>query len=394
MAPVATDSAHRSAPALTLDYAQWAGREASAESRGAFVGQLRHACSGLGFFYLANTPLDDPATHLRGDVFALNRAFFALPLAQRMTICMENSRHFRGFAKFGDERTQDQVDHRDQVDYGIEVDPLPSSLTTAHPFANLHGPNQFLRDEVLPGHRRLVLSWFATCTDISHRLTDALEQCLGTAPGELSQYLIGQGGMEETLGRLPYARMKTIRYPTATSIDGIARRHGSTQGVGAHRDGGWITILATSPHPGLQVQSLTGEWMDIPYKPGTVIVNFGQQIERVSKGVINAATHRVLSLPTSAVSLSSADSDRYSVAYFIMPALNAIVKPIENLSTDIIEASQRAQEERRRATGNDDVVSSVPKGDLWGGDDEPYGIQAWKGITRSHRECAEERVTP
>lgn len=70
-----------------------------------------------------------------------------------------------------------------------------------------------------------------------------------------------------------------------------------------------------------------------------------------------------------------------------MPALNAIVKPIENLSPEIIQAWQRAQEERKKATGKDEVVSSVPRGDLWGGDEEAFGYQAWKGITRSHREC-------
>jgi hypothetical protein len=105
----------------------------------------------------------------------------------------------------------------------------------------------------------------------------------------------------------------------------------------------------------------------------------------VSKGVINAATHRVLSLPSSTL------GDRYSVAYFIMPALNAIVKPIENLSPEIIQAWQRAQEERRKATGNNEVISSVPRGDLWGGDQEAFGYQAWKGITRSHRECISHR---
>lgn len=387
MAPVATDTIYdtnKDVPTQTLDYAQWIGREATSNSRQVFISQLREACSGLGFFYLANTPLDDPQSQIRKRIFALNAQFFALPLETRMTICMENSRHFRGFAKFGDERTLGSVDHRDQVDYGMEVEAVQDKdLLSKYPFLNLQGPNQFLPDTILPGHQSQVLDWFQLCTEISHNLTEALEICLGTKPGELIQYLKGNGGLENQIGQRPYARMKTIRYPTATKIDGIARLEESTQGVGAHRDGGWITILSTSNHPGLQVQSLSGEWRNVPYKENTVIVNFGQQIERVSKGVINAATHQVLSIPSS----SSNQGDRYSIAYFIMPALNSIVKPIENLSPEIIQAWQRAQEERKKATGNDQVISSVPKGDLWGGDQEPFGNLAWKGITRSHREC-------
>lgn len=224
------------------------------------------------------------------------------------------------------------------------------------------------------------------CTKVSHNLTEALESCLGTRPDELMQYLEGKGGLEKEIEQRPYARMKTIRYPMAQNIDGIDRLQESTQGVGAHRDGGWITISSTSNHPGLQVQSLSGQWFDVPFKENTVIVNFGQQIERVSKGVINAATHQVLSIP------SSNQGNRYSVAFFIMPALNSTVKPIENLSPEIIEAWQRAQEERKKVTGNDDVVTSVPMGDLWGGDEEPFGNLAWKGIARSHhRRCSHGR---
>ncbi|UZJ54657.1 hypothetical protein CBS101457_003977 [Exobasidium rhododendri] len=383
MAPIATTAeypAFRSAPAQTLDFSQWAGNGATQESRQIFIKQLREACSGLGFFYLSNTPLDDPHVRLRERLFQLNHDFFELPLDVRMSIGMENSRHFRGFAKFGDERTLNNTDHRDQIDYGVEVDPMSRELTKLYPFLNLLGPNQFLPDTVLCNHRKLILEWFEICTRLSHHLTEALEDCLGAKAGELLQYLLGEGGLESEVGRRPYARMKTIRYPTASSIDGVERLPHSTQGVGAHRDGGWITILSTSSHRGLQVQSLAGEWLDVPYKQDTVIINFGQQIERVSKGVINAATHRVLSSP------SSDEGDRYSIAFFIMPALNSIVKPIDAISPEILLAWQSAQDERRKATGRTDIVSSVPKGDLWGGDEDAFGLQAWKGIVRSHRE--------
>lgn len=283
MAPVASDTVHtaanKQAPALTLDYSQWAGKEATNNSRSTFIKQLREACSGLGFFYLTNTPLDDPHDQCRERIFSLNQHFFSLPLETRMSIDMEKSANFRGFAKFGDERTLNQVDHRDQVDYAVQVDePLDEKTTSRYPFLHLLGPNQFLDDEVLPGHRDQVLAWFDMCTTIAHELTSALEDCLGTEKGELIQYLLGEGGLEAEMGRRPYARMKTIRYPTAANIDGISRLQDSTQGVGAHRDGGWITILSTSPHPGLQVQSLSGDWLDVPHRPGAVIVNFGQQI--------------------------------------------------------------------------------------------------------------------
>lgn len=161
MAPVATDTVYdtnTSAPAQTLDYAQWVGKQAISASRQVFISQLREACSGLGFLYLSNTPLDDPQSQARKKIFTLNDEFFDLPLSTRMSICMENSRHFRGFAKFGDERTLGLVDHRDQVDYGVEVEAIQDKESLSkYPFLHLHGPNQFLPDSALPGHQSQVL---------------------------------------------------------------------------------------------------------------------------------------------------------------------------------------------------------------------------------------------
>lgn len=377
--------------AFTLDFSQWAGPSATESSKRTFVHQLRQASAGLGFFYLLNTPLDQG--DLRKRIFDLNEQFFALPLHVRQKISIVNSPHFRGFSKFGDERTQSRVDHRDQIDYGLEYAQgiQDKQLLQDFPFFHLLGPNQFLPDEILPGHRELVLRWLDICQDISLSLTEALETALGAPNGSLAQFLTGQSDDQTSSTAHRYARMKTIRYPRAISIDGVQRLQGSTQGVGAHKDGGWITILATSPHRGLQVQSYNGDWIDVDHHPNAMIVNFGQQIERVSRGAITAATHRVIShTEDSENSANMPSGDRYSVAFFSMPALNVVVKslPSDSLSSEVLSIWQKAQEERKKA-GLDAVVTDIPKGDLWGQEDDVFGFQAWKGIVRSHPNVVE-----
>lgn len=419
MAPVAVEPSHNPiadiaaasssktpiADAHTLDFSHWTGPRSDEASRASFAAQLRDACAGLGFFYLANTPLDKG--DLRKRVFALNEAFFALPLDVRQQITIVNSPHFRGFSKFGDETTLHNVDHRDQIDYGLEMKPVTetdtqaNALLEAFPFLNLLGPNQFLPDTVLKDHKSLILQWLDLCQDVARELTSALEVALGAQQGELQRFLLGDVSARHTstdalAAQLqskprPYARAKTIRYPVASSIDGVERLKGSTQGVGAHKDGGWITLLATSAHRGLQVQALDGTWQDVLHHPHALIVNFGQQIERVSRGHINAATHRVLSGVEGSDGQETLASDRFSVAFFSMPALNSVVEPIapSSLSSEIRNVWKQAQEERRRLTGREEAVTDVPKGDLWGRDDAPFGFQAWAGITRSHRNVVE-----
>lgn len=118
-APATGAPADTTAPSLltlskgahVLHYPDWSGPTSTAATRARFLDALRISMSSVGFFYLDASPLEP----LRERLFEVNRRFFALPLETRMTIRMEESPHFRGYSPFGAERTQGQVDHRDQV---------------------------------------------------------------------------------------------------------------------------------------------------------------------------------------------------------------------------------------------------------------------------------------
>ncbi|GAC97099.1 hypothetical protein PHSY_004683 [Pseudozyma hubeiensis SY62] len=315
-------------------------------------------------------------------MFSLVSRFFSLPLSTRMRIDMDSSRHFRGYCKFGDERTQQKQDLRDQVDYAPEVEPIKDEGPLERwPFLNLYGPNQFLPDEVLDGHRSIVLDWFETAEEISNQLTRAIELALGVDEGELSQFLTGKTTAAEAslnaLGPLPYARMKTIRYPTGTTVDGIHRHDPtSTQGVGAHKDSGWLTLLAPSSEVGgLEGQDFAGNWISIPHVDNSIIVNFGQQVEHLTNGIVQSATHRVVSNP-------DAQKDRFSIAFFSSPALNTFLKPLdsERFSKELVDTWKQAESKRNGG----EIISDVPRGDLYARGDEPFGWINWRGLVRSH----------
>lgn len=173
---------------------------------------------------------------------------------------------------------------------------------------------------------------------------------------------------ETHAGAVDYSRSKTVSYPPSPpGTQGL--------GVGAHKDGGGLTILAQDDSGGLQVQrSDNGVWCDVePRGDGVLVINVGQVIERLSRGLCAATTHRVL--PTR----SDAPKPRLSIPFFLSPSLEAKVEPVprDSLRPEMLERLEALE----REDGDSRRVSEVKKGDLH---EREFGRAAWRGISRSH----------
>ncbi|KAF9949876.1 hypothetical protein BGZ72_008368 [Mortierella alpina] len=359
-----TTASLASLPEYHLDYALWDPADVSSGRSQSFVRALRRAMVGIGCFYLHNTPLDSGDTRManrRANMFSLCERLFDLPLKDRLAIDVNDSRHFRGYCRFGDE---------------------------------CFGPNQFLHDAILPGHQEIVTDWFTAANEICRQLTRAVELALGVQEGRLIKYLdgsqpVGNGAAKDEeldkLGPLPFARMRTIRYPAGEVVDGSQRIEGSEQGVGAHKDIGWLTLLATSSVGGLEAQGFDGKWIPAPHVEGSIIVNFGQQIENLTCGIVQSAIHRVIIPPT-------ATQTRYSVAWFAYPALNALLRPLDVASefSDEVLGLWKEAVAQRQGSGN---VSEMPKDDLLVSQHERFGWVVWRRRGRSHPDVVKRFYT-
>jgi isopenicillin N synthase-like dioxygenase len=151
----------------------------------------------------------------------------------------------------------------------------------------------------------------------------------------------------------PATLIKVVRYPARTA---------GSQGVGAHRDSGVLTLLLAEPgSEGLQVRAgrSGGDWIDVPVRDGAFIVNIGELLELATGGYLRATEHRV--------NLRHA-ADRISVPYFFNPRLDA---QLPTLSLPL-ELAARAS---RRANPTDPIFSV-------------YGRNAWKSRLRAHPDVA------
>lgn len=258
----------------------------------AFRATLLPACRDEGFFYLTGLGLRDG---LVDDLYAAARASFALPEKDKRAIEMVRSPHFRGWTRLGGELTLGHQDWREQIDIGAERPALQA--TPDEPWTILEGPNQW--PQALPELADVVTRWQYELERVARILVRQLALVLGQPPY----------AFEDAFAR-PSTLLKIVRYPGRSPADDPAR-----QGVGAHNDSGFLTLLHAEPgSTGLQV--LQGDrWLDVHPIEGALIVNVGELLEVATDGLFTATMHRVISpLP---------GTTRISVPYFFNPALSA-----------------------------------------------------------------------
>ncbi|RVD75295.1 isopenicillin N synthase family dioxygenase [Pseudomonas koreensis] len=282
--------------------------DGSAQQRRQFLEDLRHAARDVGFFYLTGHGID---SGLLAQVQDQARRFFALPDGDKSAVGMINSPHFRGYNRAASEITRGQPDLREQFDLGAEREALPL-LTDSPLWARLQGPNQW--PQALPQLKPLLLEWQQAMTRMSLRLLRAFAEAL-SLPADAFDRLYGDK---------PNEHIKLMRYPGQSSA-------ASHQGVGAHKDSGFLSFLLQDQQAGLQVEVEEGRWIDALPRDNTLVVNIGELLELATNGYLRATVHRVVSPPEG--------SERLSIAFFLGAQLDAVV-PLYPLPTVLLREAR------------------------------------------------------
>lgn len=261
-----------------------------------FVEALRAAFHGIGAAHLVGHGVSDA---LVARVRQVAEAFFALPEEERLAIENVHSPQFRGYTRLGTEHTNGRRDLRDQVDIGRE-EPAPAIAPDDPAWLRLRGPN--LWPEALPEFRAAVTEYNAAVEEAGHALMRAVALALGQPIDHF-----------DALVTPPEVLTKIIRYPAPDET------FATDQGVGAHTDAGFLTLLHQDEVGGFEAD-VDGEWVGVPPLPGSFVLNIGELLQLVSSGYFRATPHRVISPP--------AGVERLSIAYFFNPRFEARIEPV------------------------------------------------------------------
>lgn len=207
----------------------------------------------------------------------------------------------------------------------------------------LVGPNQW--PAALPELREVALAWQAEAQRVCAEVLRALSAALGQEEGYFDRWFDAEAA----------THAKIVRYPGRAE-------DGSDQGVGAHKDYGFLALLQQDGVGGLQVQIPDGDWVDATPVPGSFVLNIGEMLEIATQGYLVATKHRVISPPVGV--------DRYSVPFFLGPRLDAVVEPL-------VLPAELAAGARGVSQDADNPLLSA------------YGENALLGWLRSHPKVAE-----
>ncbi|OQS01406.1 hypothetical protein ACHHYP_01058 [Achlya hypogyna] len=276
---------------------------------------------------------------------------FRMPAAAKKACERPNTGNgfIRGFIGLGGESGSELIEVKEAFSYGYE---WPSSSPPTNP---LQGPNVWPSSAAFPtNHKKALQSYFTDLSNVSKQLTTNMSLALGQPATYFGDY--SQAGDTISI-------MRAFHY---FPYDKLRRNASDTNYVGSspHTDWGFLTLILQDPTGGLQFYH-EGDWIDVPYVPGTLVVNGGDYLSLLTKGRWVSPVHRVVNHHT--------DKERYSMVYFYYPDYDAKIPEPE---TDTVAARQAgiASKLNTLVDGSLDL-SSVSFGD--------YIASKWANVQRS-----------
>ncbi|KAJ3782138.1 Clavaminate synthase-like protein [Lentinula aff. detonsa] len=298
----------------------------SETNRSLFLRQLRDAMINIGFLYLANHPVPD---EIIARVKEIAPKFFELPQESKDELDMKNSMHFHGYLKVSGATLSNDASVREQFNFGgARICPWKEGVPE---YLKLHGEALWPPEQELPGFRDTMLTYYNHVEDLSYKFTRLVSEALGLGPDALDIFF------DQDHGNLQ-PRCKILRYPGTPNGE-------PGSGIAAHVDGSFLTyLLQATDHRTLEVKNLSGEWIPVPPKGNTFVINLGKTLEKATRRVLPATPHRVLSTigdPRFSVAFFSSIGHEVRLAEHYLPSLSKFLRLIRVELFFVVEFSEK-----------------------------------------------------
>lgn len=272
--------------------------EGSSNEQAIFVDRLFTGIKDYGFVILKDHPIQES---LLQRAYEMSEEFFQLPTEIKLKYAPAGSAGQRGYTPFGKEHAKD-AEVMDLKEFWHVGQILPPG----HPYERFYPAN--LWPSEIPEFQSTFTRMFRELEQTGQSLLQALTHPLGVDIHFFDQ-------MTEYGNSI----LRLLHYPPIPEdADPRCLR------AAPHEDINLITILVSATSSGLQLKDRNGEWLDVVSDPGSLVVDAGDMLARITNDVIPSTTHQVVN------PAGGKNESRYSMPFFMHPHPEALLSCIDS----------------------------------------------------------------
>ena len=260
---------------------------------------VARTCEDTGFLVVANHGIDPDLVE---NTFRHAARFFARDEAQKLPYKI--GRYNIGYLPFGGQVVRHSPVNQNTKPNFSESFYVTRDRAPDHPdIVNdkpLIGLNRW--PENMPDFRAAMVAYYTAMEAMTRRLVPAFAAALDLPADYFADAFAD-----------PHCTLRLIHYPPHNTPED------NEFGFAPHTDNNFITFLAQSKLPGLEVRTAEGEWIRPPAVPRTFVVNTGAMLARYSNDRFKATPHRVV---------NRNDESRYAIPFFLGPNHDALVASV------------------------------------------------------------------
>ena len=264
----------------------------------AFAEALGRAFEETGFAVIRDHGVD-PAVIDRALLAA--KAFFALPVEAKRAYHAPDGAGQRGYTPFAVEVAKGAA-ARDLKEFWHVGRELPAG----DPLRAVMADNVYVRE--VEGWKKATGALYAALEAVGLDLLAAIARRLAL-PTDFFEDPVRNGN----------SVLRLLHYPAQDSPP----PEGSVR-AGAHEDINVITLLLGAEEGGLEVLHRSGAWLAINPPPGSLVVNIGDMLQRLTCGRLPSTTHRVVNPRPERARFA-----RYSTPFFLHFRPDYLIRPLE-----------------------------------------------------------------
>lgn len=232
------------------------------------------------------------------EAYRVFRVFFDLPEATKMRY-RSSAGGQRGYTPFGIEQARDQSipDLKEFWHTGRE-------MGDDNPWPDILEPNAWPAE--VPGFRERACALYAALDELGKKILQIIALSLNLEQHWFDRRVASGNSV-----------LRAIHYPP------IRDRQTPAVRAAQHEDINLVTLLIGSNEAGLQILSREGGWIEVTSIPGTIVVNIGDMMKRLTNHVLPSTPHRVVNPPGAAASQA-----RYSIPFFMHPNPDFVIETL------------------------------------------------------------------